>query len=134
MDNMFGETGGSGAYNAFYNEHVRDGTQTTTTGNLFSIGNTFRNNACSDSDLAAVVGWQSYDLNSNNSSYVTDRDSGVCLSIIENNQFTGLSGPVCLSPPANFSLIRNNDIAGEDCEYFNESKLYAPLCISSEVK
>jgi hypothetical protein len=73
-----------------------------------SAGNTFRANRGRGADVAALVGWLRYDVKDD--AYQPTTASGLMLTVIERNEFREVDRGILLSAPANWTLLRHNQI------------------------
>ena len=86
----------------------------------YTVGNTFRNNKCSNGDTAAEIAtnrWN-YLLNTGLEDYYGE-EKGNALTIIENNTFTDVADGLLLGNPAYWSLVRNNKCTYKEKEGYS---------------
>jgi hypothetical protein len=117
IESMWGYTGDTSERAALYVDHYRShvGWAAPEDRVWYSVGNICRGNRGRDSQVAAflhrrgVKGEARPDLVSG-----PQTDSGIVLSVIENNRFTDTREGIVISAPTNCCLLRNNEIEPVD--------------------
>lgn len=109
FENITGYAGGTSFRPLFFNEHERGvPTDMPALNEWTSAGNTFRANRGRGADVAALVGWLRYDVKDD--AYQPTTASGLMLTVIERNEFREVDRGILLSAPANWTLLRHNQI------------------------
>lgn len=132
--NTFEDMTEGGPYNIYATAYMDAAYGTYASGDQFyAWGNVFRDNTISGGELGVCVGAYNYDTAiapRNDASYTADIDTGIMMSIIENNTISGTDADKALTyaPQANWTLFRGNTLeTGQDVTGYSTSKTTSVL-------
>ena len=94
----------------------------------YEVGNIARNNIFKNVKVGAFIHGR-YEFNDSNRPFANHSNSGIVMSVIENNIFYGLNKGIILGNPANLCLIRNNMI-----NFNNNIENRTPVYIEPEIR
>lgn len=114
VDVTYGPFGGEPSPAMFVETHCNQQTQMDNLAHWIAVGNTFRNTRVATMEDTWVVqlGWQRKDNPADNSWTFTAGDKGMFLNVVEGSVLTGCDTLLTASPPANWSVLRNNRFDG----------------------
>lgn len=151
--NMIGGVGDAAPVPAFYSDHhIGNGWAGLEQDfdHWRTVGNVFRGNRGEGTTALAHHGWMRFDeigvglgrrgtfeQHGQRIRYQAGPEKGMVMSVLENNTLTGGRRGILLSAPANWTLVRNNNLEvlapdEPEIEYYGQQQVWAPLVVHEE--